>query len=135
MAIKPIHTIIWSLAGIAGLILLWNFPPTEYMYIPCMFHLATGLHCPGCGTTRAVSSILHGDLLSALKNNVMIFLWAPYLAYRGVIAIIEYRKKIKINLWNSGPIFITFMIVITVLYTVLRNLPNPLLQNLFAPIG
>ena len=29
---------------------------------PCLFHLVTGYYCPGCGGTRAIASLLHGQL-------------------------------------------------------------------------
>ena len=36
---------------------------------PCMFHTLTGFSCPGCGCTRAVSALLHGDILLSLRLN------------------------------------------------------------------
>ena len=35
----------------------------RFQFPPCLFHLATGYYCPGCGGTRAVSALLHGQLL------------------------------------------------------------------------
>ena len=32
----------------------------------CPFHWATGLPCPGCGLTRSVVALAHGDLAGAL---------------------------------------------------------------------
>ena len=29
---------------------------------PCLFHLLTGLYCPGCGGTRAVRAMMAGNL-------------------------------------------------------------------------
>lgn len=41
----------------------------------CPFHELTGLHCPGCGMTRAVYALLHGDFMQAMRmNGVGIFL-------------------------------------------------------------
>ena len=35
----------------------------------CMLRHFTGIPCPLCGTTRACVSLLHGDVVSALKFN------------------------------------------------------------------
>lgn len=77
----------WSAAalGAAGYLTLW---PVEYR-IPCLFHAATGLLCPGCGTTRSLTALLHGDLPSAFAYNQLIyFLPLLLLAY-------ELSKKSK----------------------------------------
>lgn len=34
---------------------------------PCFFHALTGLPCPGCGMTRAVSALLQGDWHRAMR--------------------------------------------------------------------
>lgn len=36
---------------------------------PCTFHAATGWYCPGCGGTRALYSLMHGDIATALHMN------------------------------------------------------------------
>jgi len=41
---------------------------------PCMLHMATGLYCPGCGGTRAILSLLRGDLTAS-------FLYHPFIIY------------------------------------------------------
>ena len=46
-----------------------------------MFHLITGLHCPGCGATRCMHALLHGDILQALAYNPLFVLVLPCLLY------------------------------------------------------
>ena len=36
-----------------------------FRFPPCLFHLATGYYCPGCGGTRAITSLLHGQILNS----------------------------------------------------------------------
>ena len=36
---------------------------------PCVFRALTGIPCPTCGTTRAATAFLNGDLLSAFAAN------------------------------------------------------------------
>ena len=43
----------------------------------CEFLAVTGLYCPGCGGTRAVKSLLRGDLIRS-------FLYHPFVMYFAV---------------------------------------------------
>lgn len=51
----------------------------------CMFHAVTGLWCPGCGNTRSVNAMLHGDFILALRNNISV----PFTALLLLILYIE----------------------------------------------
>ncbi|MCI8516940.1 MAG: DUF2752 domain-containing protein [Hungatella sp.] len=44
---------------------LWKW--SKGQGFPCLFHALTGLYCPGCGGTRAVGYLLHGDLIKSLQ--------------------------------------------------------------------
>jgi len=43
----------------------------------CLFHSLTGLPCPGCGLTRAFSSLLHGQVGAAFAYHPFVFLLLP----------------------------------------------------------
>lgn len=45
----------------------------------CLFRLLLGMECPGCGMTRAVSAVLHGDLARAFAYNRGIVVVFPLL--------------------------------------------------------
>ena len=49
-------------------------------YPSCPFLFATGCYCPGCGTLRALASLLEGDIRSALGYNPLTVLALPILA-------------------------------------------------------
>ena len=55
----------------AGVWLLRNFDPNAASspFPPCMFHAFTGLYCIGCGLTRALHALVHGDVAGALGMN------------------------------------------------------------------
>ena len=47
-----------------------RYPPgVSAMYPACPFYALTGLLCPGCGATRALAALLHGNILEALRFN------------------------------------------------------------------
>ena len=63
----------------------------------CPFWIVTGLPCPGCGLTRAGLMVIRGEFADAVKTNLTIFLWIPFLVY-GIIAryfIKVWQKKFK----------------------------------------
>jgi hypothetical protein len=55
----------------AGVALLWTFDPNVAgnPFPPCMFYAITGHYCIGCGLTRALHALVHGDVLGALSMN------------------------------------------------------------------
>ena len=71
-------------AAAIGVAILYRFDPTTaHFYPPCLFHVLTGLQCPGCGTTRALHHLLHGDVAGAFRLNAMLFVVAPFAALAG----------------------------------------------------
>ena len=61
---------------IAALAAVYAMEPgnTVQRFMPrCPFHEVTGMHCPGCGGTRAVHALLHGHPLKALRYNAILF--------------------------------------------------------------
>jgi hypothetical protein len=46
---------------------------------PCLFHWLTHLYCPGCGVTRALYALLHGDIALAFRMNAMAMLAIPLM--------------------------------------------------------
>ncbi|MEU5945707.1 DUF2752 domain-containing protein [Micromonospora sp. NPDC047465] len=47
----------------------------------CLLKLTTGLDCPGCGGTRALWYVLHGDLPAAVRHHFLFVFALPFLAY------------------------------------------------------
>ena len=39
---------------------------------PCLFHLLTGLYCPGCGGTRAVRAMAAGNLRLSFQYHPLV---------------------------------------------------------------
>ena len=73
-----------SAASAAGMATRWSAtPPTATRTPPpsCLLKLTTGLDCPGCGGTRALWYLLHGDLPAAARHHVLFVFAVPFLAY------------------------------------------------------
>jgi hypothetical protein len=71
-----------------GVALLVRFPPEHYGFYPrCPIFEATGLLCPGCGGTRALSALLRGHYLEAVRWNALTVGMVPLaLLYAGAMA-------------------------------------------------
>ena len=50
----------------------------------CLFHLLTGLYCPGCGGTRAFRALLAGNLLLSIRYHPLVAYMAVVLTSFGV---------------------------------------------------
>ena len=101
--------------GAAACAVLLLVPPgsPHAKWLPkCMFHQMTGLYCPGCGATRALSAMLHGDVKASLHNNALLF---PLLALI-VFLIVKPQTSLK------RPFAITIAAVVLG-FTILRNIP------------
>ena len=63
----------------AGLVLCAVLDPDAVAACPtlCPFRLMTGVDCPGCGLTRALTALLHGDPDGAAAQHPLVFLALP----------------------------------------------------------
>lgn len=120
---NPALLAVGALAIIAvGAMLFW-FNPAQYRLYPfCFFHALTGLHCPGCGGTRALHQVLHGHVATALHLNALLVILLPLFAWLGVRFAV---KKINPTLAARpvSPRWFWFSLALAVVFTVLRNLP------------
>ena len=65
----------------AATVVLYRYDPARVRFYPvCVFHALTGLQCPGCGGTRAIHHLLHGDVAGAFRLNPLLFAVAPFTA-------------------------------------------------------
>lgn len=59
----------------------------------CLIRNVFGVKCPGCGMTRAISCIFHGNLKKALQYNWLVVIVLPLLCYVWLEALLaEYQK-------------------------------------------
>jgi hypothetical protein len=89
---------------------------------PCVFKLVTGLDCPGCGGTRMVWYLLHGNLPEAARHHVLALLMVP-LALYGWLAWTAGRLFGTRIPWRPGTVFWLTVAVGSALFAIGRNLP------------
>lgn len=112
-----------SAAAIALAVLVYFFNPATHQFYPvCQFHRLTGLNCPGCGMTRAVYALLHGEFLAALRDNALLVGVGCLAGVRAGWLVLA-----KIRGWPTGKIFpekwLWLLLTTTLLFGLLRNLP------------
>jgi len=103
------------------LTLYFFFNPSEFNFFPkCPFHQVTGLHCPGCGSQRALHDIFHFHIIEAASHNLLL------IVTLGIgIPLFIFKRKLffKIIYHTKTPyLFLLFVLV----FWILRNLDLPL---------
>ena len=92
-------------------------------YPPCLWFALTDTYCPGCGSMRGIQSMIEGNILGLLENNIFVFIALPFLFYSFIILGIKaFRgyKPLTIFLTQNEIYFIVFMIVV---FWIIRNIP------------
>ena len=90
--------------------------------IPCIFHVITGLDCPGCGNTRAVLSLIQLNFSEMLKYNLLFPLEAGYLLWVYFWAARKCLKTGRFSYESPLPILDRIFLILLVLWWVLRNI-------------
>jgi hypothetical protein len=72
----------WRVAAILGGLAVLALVPTAWLERTpsvCLYWNVFGVHCPGCGMTRAFSALLHHDFTRALSYNKLVVLVFPVI--------------------------------------------------------
>ena len=88
---KCFYIIGWVLlALVAGVLAVVHFGVLDKVggLPPCVLHRVTGLYCPGCGGTRAVSALLRGDVLTSVRSN-------PVVVWGLLLCIWQYARMVR----------------------------------------
>ena len=125
------RSVVVAVAGAAlaaALVLLYRVNPAEGgVYPVCLFHYLTGLHCPGCGTLRALHQLVHAQLSAALAMNPLAVCMLPILVVAGV-----WQYALKRVRPASSPLprrrllpfnWIWLLLIAIVAFGILRNIP------------
>ncbi|HEV7798510.1 MAG TPA: DUF2752 domain-containing protein [Pyrinomonadaceae bacterium] len=113
--------LVWLTLAV-GATYLFIFEPGKTGFFPaCPFRTLTGFTCPGCGSTRGLHRLLHGDVVSAFEFNPLMVLSLPFLLY----ALVRYTtaavtgRPLKANRLNAKYIWVLFVVIIS--FWIFRN--------------
>lgn len=90
---RLLRVILYAVLLISVGILYGVFVSRTGIAIPCVFHLVTGLECPGCGVTRMCVALMHLDFKRAYASNQMIFILSPVLLILFLTCVVGYIRK------------------------------------------
>ncbi len=117
--------IIPALLGAAVVVALYGyFDPMQFPFPKCAVYANTGIQCPGCGSQRAIHQLMNGNLIEALRLNLVIFVAMIYFFLIGIHEFLKSGSRIKVLLSRVlyGRGMLIFWVVFILVYTVLRNL-------------
>ena len=88
---------------------------SSVLSLECPIHRFLGIYCPGCGATRALGDVVEFDWVSAVQQNLLIFV-SPILI--SLALFLQGRTKLGFR------VFLFLTVVLIILFTLFRNLPN-----------
>lgn len=126
--------LIYSIATL-GIILLRNFDPASpnTVYPPSLSREWGGFYCAGCGMLRALHQLLNGNLHAALKLNPLLTISLPYFFYLLLPYQLKYFHQIHLYTIRHKSRHIVAIAIISLIYTILRNISIPALSWLIPP--
>ncbi|MGC4805435.1 DUF2752 domain-containing protein [Micromonospora sp. DT233] len=89
----------------------------------CLLKLTTGLDCPGCGGTRALWYLLHGDLPAAARHHFLFVFVVPFLTYFFVAWAGKQAFGWKLPMPQPSSKMIGGLLALWAVFSVARNLP------------
>ncbi len=100
-------------------VLVFVDPRTARFAPVCPLRFTTGLHCPGCGTGRALHALVHGDLAHALRLNVLAVAASPVFLVLALRAALRPAEPLPVPpLWLRLALY-----ALLAFFLVARNLP------------
>src|SRR5215468_10118967 len=75
---RLIAALVWLSLLVGGAYLYIFEPGKSGFFPPCPFRTLTGLNCPGCGTTRCLHQLLHGEVVNAFELNPLFMVMLPF---------------------------------------------------------
>jgi len=106
-----------------GAAVLLRFPPGQYSFYPqCPIYRYLHIQCPGCGTTRALAALLHGNVTEALRLNAFTTFLIPFAALYTAACYRRFlqRKPIQLPRLPHSAVYVT--LALAAIFSIVRNL-------------
>lgn len=102
------------------LISILNFSVIK-MIPPCSFFETTGYYCPGCGGTRSVISLLHGNVIDSLCYHPFVpYAAICYVVYEGSY-ILEFLTGGRVKGISFSPVYFYIGMILIVVQWIGKN--------------
>jgi len=89
----------------------------------CLLKLTTGFDCPGCGGTRAMWYVLHGNVPAAARHHLLFVFVLPFLVYTYVAWAGRTAFGWKLPMLKPTPKAVGIFLACWAFFSVARNLP------------
>lgn len=110
-----------TLTALSVLLIYGLLDPATMPFPKCPVLVITGYECPGCGSQRAIHSILTGHLSDAWHYNALMVASIPVIALMLAASATRTRYPRLYNTLNSRTAIISWVTII-VAWTVWRNI-------------
>ncbi|MBR1623276.1 MAG: DUF2752 domain-containing protein [Pseudobutyrivibrio sp.] len=110
----------WAQIGILVIVYVLVFKITGHG-IPCIFRTITGLKCPGCGMTHALSAMAGGHFKEAASYNILSVSLLPILAIYLVYRSYKYTKGGEDDFSKPELVLLVLTFIAVVFYFIYRN--------------
>lgn len=117
----PLLPAAFALSSVA-LLYFFLFPLYSQYFPKCLFHSLTGLYCPGCGSQRALTALLHLNIVSAAHDNLLAVIAIPFFCYALKLYFFDKETKKRQSIFYS-PIFVKVVLIAVILFSIARNIP------------
>lgn len=99
---------------------IFFFDPATSWFLPaCPLHSLTGLYCAGCGSTRAMHHLLHGDVAGAFWLNPLLVGAVPVVIGLGLWRLATGH----LPAWLGKPVVGWMLLTGAVVFGMMRNVP------------
>lgn len=104
-----------------GAIVYYTLDPATNPFPRCPFLTLTGWQCPGCGSQRAIHSLLHLDIAAAWRYNALLVASIPYVL---LLVGVEWcgRRKGRLYRVLNSEVLIWSYFALVVVWWVARNI-------------